>query len=126
MSSVAILPSPLGHLSIKGTEDGIEEITYDEEIAATDHPPKCLQECCAQLNEYFKKERRVFDLKLNPQGTTFQKEVWKMLETIPYGKTISYKEEAIRMNNLKAIRAIAAANGKNPLPIVVPCHRVIG
>jgi methylated-DNA-[protein]-cysteine S-methyltransferase len=79
-----------------------------------------------QLNEYFEGSRKHFDLKLNPEGTDFQKKVWKQLEQIPYGKTLSYLELSEQLGNVKAIRAVANANGKNPLWIVVPCHRVIG
>ena len=79
-----------------------------------------------QLREYFEHKRKVFDLPLEITGTDFQKSVWKELLKIPYGETISYKELAIRLGNLKTIRAAARANGANPLPIVIPCHRVIG
>ena len=79
-----------------------------------------------QLEEYFSGVRTKFELPLNPQGTDFQKNVWDELLKIPYGKTISYKEQSTRLNNLKAIRAIASANVKNPLMILIPCHRVIG
>ena len=79
-----------------------------------------------QLREYFEHKRKVFDLPLEITGTDFQKSVWKELLKIPYGETISYKELAIRLGNLKTIRAAARANGANPLPIIIPCHRVIG
>ena len=79
-----------------------------------------------QLLAYFKGELKTFSLKLNPDGTEYQKRVWKALQTIPYGQTRSYKEIAIMTGNEKASRAVGMANGKNPLPIVVPCHRVIG
>ena len=79
-----------------------------------------------QLKEYFNKERKTFELQLEIIGTEFQKKVWKELLKIPYGETISYKELSIRIGNLKSIRAVGKANGSNPLPIVIPCHRVIG
>ena len=79
-----------------------------------------------QFQEYFEGQRTDFTLELNPEGTDFQKKVWKKLRTIPYGKTISYLELAKQLGDVKAIRAVAAANGKNPLWIVIPCHRVIG
>ena len=79
-----------------------------------------------QLREYFENKRKVFDLPFEIIGTDFQKGVWKELLKIPYGETISYKELAIRLGNLKTIRAAARANGANPLPIIIPCHRVIG
>ncbi len=79
-----------------------------------------------QLREYFSLNRKVFDLKLDLVGTEFQKRVWNELLKIPYGETISYKELALRLGNLAAIRAVGRANGANPVPIVIPCHRVIG
>ena len=79
-----------------------------------------------QLKEYFAKERKEFSLPIQFVGTPFQEDVWKVLQTIPYGKTISYKEEAVAICNPKAARAVANANGKNRLSIIVPCHRVIG
>jgi methylated-DNA-[protein]-cysteine S-methyltransferase len=79
-----------------------------------------------QLKEYFKRERKEFDLRLEIIGTEFQKRVWKELLNIPYGKTITYNQLAINLGDKKVIRAAASANGANPLPIVIPCHRVIG
>lgn len=79
-----------------------------------------------QLQEYFEGKRTDFDLKLNPQGTEFQQKVWKSLLEIPYGKTVSYMDQTKKIGDVKAIRAVASANGKNPLWIAVPCHRVIG
>ncbi|MHB8627168.1 MAG: methylated-DNA--[protein]-cysteine S-methyltransferase [Aggregatilineales bacterium] len=79
-----------------------------------------------QLDEYFQKKRRAFDLPLAPQGTPFQQTVWAALQTIPYGTTISYRQLAEQIGNLAAIRAVGRANGSNPIPIVIPCHRVIG
>ncbi|MFA0411948.1 methylated-DNA--[protein]-cysteine S-methyltransferase, partial [Vibrio splendidus] len=79
-----------------------------------------------QLDEYFAGKRTSFDLPLKPQGTDFQLKAWVALTTIPYGETISYGEQAKRMDNPKAVRAVGGANGKNPFSIVVPCHRVIG
>ena len=93
----------------------------------------CLQPCheelataVQQLTEYFNGQRNSFSFTLNPQGTEFQKKVWEALLEIPYGKTVSYQELSVQLGDVKAIRAVAAANGKNPLWIVVPCHRVIG
>jgi methylated-DNA-[protein]-cysteine S-methyltransferase len=79
-----------------------------------------------QLCEYFAGERKIFSLKLSPQGTDFQKAVWSALQKIPYGETISYKQLAERIGKPKAVRAVGAANGANPIPIIIPCHRVIG
>ena len=88
--------------------------------------PECLRECVLQLKEYFKGERTNFNLLLNPQGTKFQKLVWQELCNLPYGKTISYLVQSKQIGDVKAVRAVAAANGKNPISIVIPCHRVIG
>jgi len=122
-----IIKSPLGFTKIVGDKDGISEITVlNSEEKITDTIPLELKECAIQLKEYFEGKRLTFHLKLNPQGTDFQKQVWKLLEQIPYGKTVSYLELSKQLGNVKAIRAIANANGKNPLWIVVPCHRVIG
>ena len=87
--------------------------------------PKCLQECVSQLKEYFEGKRASFNLIVNPKGTSFQVKVWKELLKIPYGKTTSYLEQSRALGEVKALRAIASANGKNPLWIIIPCHRVI-
>jgi methylated-DNA-[protein]-cysteine S-methyltransferase len=88
--------------------------------------PACLEACVAQLAEYFRGERQQFELPLAPRGTTFQQQVWEQLKTIPFGKTASYLQVARAISGEKAIRAVGAANGRNPLCLVVPCHRVIG
>lgn len=122
-----IIKSPLGFTKITGDEDGLTSITVlNSEEKETDIIPDCLQDCVYQLNEYFEGNRQQFDLQLNPEGTTFQKTVWNALLTIPYGKTLSYLDLSKKLGDVKAIRAVANANGKNPLWIVIPCHRVIG
>jgi methylated-DNA-[protein]-cysteine S-methyltransferase len=88
--------------------------------------PEHFQEAVSQLNEYFDGLRKTFTFTLNPKGTDFQQKVWQALLEIPYGKTMSYLELSKKLGDVKAIRAVAAANGKNPIWIVVPCHRVIG
>jgi len=121
------IETPLGHTKIVGDENGITSVSVlntQEELSEI--IPETLLECVTQLKAYFKNERKNFDLRLNPQGTVFQKRVWNQLETIPYGKTISYLELSKQLGDVKAIRAAASANGKNPLWIIVPCHRVIG
>ena len=85
-----------------------------------------LENACAQINEYFAGQRKKFDLPLNQEGTNFQKKVWKALENIPYGETRTYKEVAKMIGNEKASRAVGMANNKNNIPIIIPCHRVIG
>jgi methylated-DNA-[protein]-cysteine S-methyltransferase len=123
----AYYKSPIGSVKITGSEKGISSIKLmDEDILAKSNISDFLGECIKQLDEYFRKERTEFQLKLNPQGTEFQKEVWKALLNIPYGKTITYSQQAKDLGDIKKIRAVAAANGKNPVWIVIPCHRVIG
>ena len=126
---------PLGLLSIAATSTGIAAIEFGEmDFTAIAKKMKLqlvygstplLEKCIAQLNEYFAGKRRNFSLPLYLVGTDFQQKVWKTLMTIPYGTTICYKEEAQRAGNEKAIRAVAQANGANPIPIIIPCHRVI-
>lgn len=122
-----IVNSPLGYTKIEGDQEGIKSITVlNSEEIATDLIPESLQDCTRQLEEYFEGERKEFDLKLNPDGTEFQKKVWTQLATIPFGKTITYLELSKQLGDVKAIRAAASANGKNPIWIIIPCHRVIG
>ena len=122
-----IIESPLGYTKIIGDEDGIQSVTIlNSEEKITDIIPEILEDCVIQLNEYFEGLRKQFQLKLNPEGTPFQKKVWDELLKIPFGKTISYLELSKKLGDIKAIRAVANANGKNPLWIIVPCHRVIG
>lgn len=122
-----VIKSPLGYTKIIGDIDGISAVRIlDTEEKITDIIPVNLEDCAYQLQEYFQGIRKSFDFKLNPEGTTFQKQVWKLLEQIPYGKTVSYLDLAKQIGDIKTIRAVANANAKNPLWIVVPCHRVIG
>ena len=120
--------SPLGITKIIGDEAGIAVISVSDVGTNEVSPeiPKVLKDAVSQLQEYFDGKRTDFDLKLNPQGTEFQQKVWKSLLEIPYGKTVSYMNQTKKLGDVKAIRAVASANGKNPLWIVVPCHRVIG
>ena len=121
------IETPLGTAIIKGDAEGIRSITVsDEGIKSHKAPPDTLKQASEQLHQYFKEGRKEFSFKLNPQGTSFQKRVWQKLLEIPYGKTISYLELSKQLGDVKAIRAAAAANGKNPIWIVIPCHRVIG
>ncbi|UKM65652.1 methylated-DNA--[protein]-cysteine S-methyltransferase [Flavobacteriaceae bacterium GSB9] len=118
--------SPLGAIKITGDENGITEVSFlDSEMEST-FIPTVLKKCVFQLQQYFDGNRKEFDLKLNPKGTEFQKRVWSQLQAIPYGKTTSYLEFSKQLGDAKAIRAVANANSKNPIGIVIPCHRVIG
>jgi len=113
--------------TVIGNSDGVSSITVsDNEEDFNAEVADCLKDCVQQLTEYFAKERTYFDLKLNPKGTEFQQKVWKALLDVPYGKTRSYLEQSKHLGDIKAIRAVASANGKNPLWIVIPCHRIIG
>ncbi|CAN1491281.1 Ada Methylated DNA-protein cysteine methyltransferase [Flavobacteriaceae bacterium] len=120
------IKTPLGYAQIMGDEDGIVSIKVHDEAEVSSKHPDFLQEAVNQLQDYFEGKRTNFDLKLNPKGTEFQQKVWKALLEIPYGKTRTYLEQSKILGDVKAIRAVASANGKNPLWIVVPCHRVIG
>lgn len=121
------IKTPLGHAKIEGNEEGITSIlVLNNEQALSHSIPDELKGCVKQLDEYFQGTRQKFSLKLNPTGTEFQKRVWNELVNIPYAKTLSYLELSKRLGDPKAIRAIANANGKNPIWIVIPCHRVIG
>jgi methylated-DNA-[protein]-cysteine S-methyltransferase len=121
------IETPLGIAHLKGDNEGIQSISVVETAAVSDdHVPEPFQLAVKQLREYFDGSLTEFSFPTNPKGTDFQKKVWKALLDIPYGKTISYLELSRRLGDEKAIRAVAAANGKNPLWIVVPCHRVIG
>ncbi|WP_316634890.1 methylated-DNA--[protein]-cysteine S-methyltransferase [uncultured Flavobacterium sp.] len=124
----AYINSPLEITKIVGDEDGVSVISVSDVGAneVSQEIPDILKEPVLQLQEYFDKKRTDFSFKLNPKGTEFQQKVWKSLLEIPYGKTISYMDQTKKLGDVKAIRAVASANGKNPLWIVVPCHRVIG
>ena len=120
------IKTPLGFVKIIGDENGVSSISVLDEGTISTVFPFELQNAVQQLNEYFRGNRTDFDFKLNPKGTEFQKKVWKGLLQIPYGKTRTYLEQSKILGDVKAIRAVASANGKNPLWIVVPCHRIIG
>lgn len=122
--------SPVGLFKISGSGvEGVTAIRFFEELpagASRDHVPACLDDALEQLEEYFTKKRRTFDLKLSFRGTEFQQAVWKALLDIPYGQTTSYLKIALQLGDRKAVRAIGAACKQNPIPIIAPCHRVIG
>lgn len=121
------LKTPLGIAEIWGDEEGVSRITLlEDNNFIQDEVPEELEPVVTQLKQYFQGDLTKFELKLNPSGTDFQKKVWRALCDIPYGKTSSYYQLSEELGDIKAIRAVAAANGKNPLWIIVPCHRVIG
>jgi methylated-DNA-[protein]-cysteine S-methyltransferase len=126
------LETPIGTLLIAGDADAVLQITFPSrgkaakvEAGWVESQRGPVGEAVRQLHEYFAGKRTGFDLPLAPRGTEFQRSVWRQLQEIPYGETISYGELARRVGNPKASRAVGSANGKNPLPIVIPCHRVI-
>ena len=125
------LETPVGRLRLVASETGLREVLFageapspDGELADGESP--VLAEAARQLREYFDGARTSFSLPLDPIGTPFQLEAWRRLADIPFGETVSYAEQARRVGRPRAVRAIGAANGRNPLPIVLPCHRVIG
>lgn len=127
------IDSPLGELEISATEDYLTSILFVDaqkkpspRKAETSFVSAIIEEYITQITEYFEGNRKEFDLRIQHVGTNFQKLVWEKLETIPYGKTISYLELSRRIGNEKAIRAVGTTNGNNKFNIIVPCHRVIG
>ena len=128
------MPSPVGELTLIASETGLVAVLWETDDPArvrlgevqdqADHP--VLVRTAAQLDEYFAGERRAFDLPLDFRGTDFQKSVWAQLLTIPFGETRSYGEIAVALGNPTASRAVGAANGRNPISIIAPCHRVVG
>lgn len=119
------LNSPLGWIKLVASRDALLEVTFVQEPGNDLSPNRITTKARNQLEEYFSAERKTFDLPLNPQGTEFQKQVWQALQKIPFGTTVSYKQIAEMINNPRAVRAVGLANGKNPIPIIIPCHRVI-
>ena len=121
------LNTPIGAIKLKGDENGLASVSFlDSEVTETNIIHDVLKEPIKQLIEYFEGTRTEFDLILNPEGTAFQKKVWKKIIEIPFARTVSYKEIANRLDDPKVIRAAASANGKNPIAIIIPCHRVLG
>ena len=128
------MPSPVGILKLVATENALVAVLWENEnpkrvrlaelIEQVNHP--ILLETQKQLREYFVGTRQQFDLPLDFEGTVFQKKVWQALRDIPFGETRSYRDIAEQVGNIKAVRAVGAANGKNPISIIAPCHRVVG
>jgi methylated-DNA-[protein]-cysteine S-methyltransferase len=130
----ATIGSPVGPLTIVAGDDGVRAILWPDDpptrvrltdsVEDQDHP--VIAATITQLDEYFAGERTEFDLPLDPVGTEFQRSAWNALRTIAYGTTVTYGEQAERMGDRRKARAVGAANGRNPISIVVPCHRVVG
>lgn len=122
-----VISSPIGKLTLVADEQFLREIRFgDDDCATVPHTNAVLDQVDQQLLEYFNGERKCFDLPLAPQGTSFQQQVWKQLLTVGFGELASYQDIATAINNPKAVRAVGAANGRNPIPIIIPCHRIIG
>lgn len=134
--SFATMPSPVGELTLYATDAGLRAVLWEIDTggapidgastAVEDPTHPVLRAAIAQLEEYFAGTRTDFELPLDPHGTAFQQKAWEVLRSIPYGETISYGEQARRLGAPSAARAVGAANGRNPIPIIVPCHRVVG
>lgn len=131
----ALFDTPIGTLTIIASDDGLTHVLFDgqtpDEVGlgndlpiVDDDPVLCATE--AQLHEYFAGDREDFDVPLDLRGTEFQVEAWQALASVPYGETTSYGEQAERIGRPGAFRAVGAANGKNPVPIILPCHRIVG
>jgi methylated-DNA-[protein]-cysteine S-methyltransferase len=126
------MDSPVGRLLIAGSDDGLQVISFPRGSKARDPQPEWiddarpLKETIRQLHAYFDGKLKEFDLPLKPEGTAFQRSVWNALLKIPYGKTTTYGALARELGNPNASRAVGLANGSNPIPIIIPCHRVIG
>lgn len=122
----ARIKTPLGIAELQGDEKGLASVKIMDEGSVTIEIPEELKDPKSQLEAYFNGKLKSFHLRLNPKGTDFQKRVWSELQNIPFGETTSYLQLSKKLGDVKAIRAVAAANGKNPLWIIIPCHRVIG
>jgi methylated-DNA-[protein]-cysteine S-methyltransferase len=119
--------SPIGPVEVSGTPEAIVSVGFVKRRLPSDRDlPECVKEGIRQLEEYFKGSRKKFSLNLLPKGTPFQKLVWKQLKKIPYGKVVSYGDVARAIGKPMAYRAVGSANNKNPIGIIIPCHRVIG
>ncbi|QUJ69893.1 methylated-DNA--[protein]-cysteine S-methyltransferase (plasmid) [Photobacterium sp. GJ3] len=121
-----LVDTPIGWLAVVADASAILTIEFDATEKPEDMDNAITQAGVQQLTEYFAGQRTTFDLPLNMAGTDFQQEVWQTLTAVPFGVTCSYADIASRIARPKAVRAVGAANGRNPIPIVVPCHRIIG
>lgn len=126
MDDIAHIDSPIGLLEIVGSEKGISKVCFSQATEVTKEIADSLQACVAQINAYFTGTLKEFDLPLCPVGTKFQQSVWSELLKVSYGKTASYLDIAKTLGDGNLTRAVGNANGKNPIAIVIPCHRIIG
>ena len=139
MTATTVLPTPIGPLTLVASDRGLRALLWSDEgadrvpgsavddgLPATPAAEAFLQQAIDELEQYFEGTRREFDVPLDPVGTPFQLAAWAALRTIPYGETVSYGEQAERLGDRRKARAVGAANGRNPISIIVPCHRVVG
>jgi len=122
----AFLKTPIGYVEVTGSEKGLRSLYLLDFRVRIHRVPSCLKSCIDQLEEYFTGSRKTFNLNLDLTGTKFQLDIWTELQKIPYGTAISYFELARRVGQVKALRAVGGANGRNPISIIIPCHRVLG
>ncbi|SEF95971.1 methylated-DNA-[protein]-cysteine S-methyltransferase [Caloramator fervidus] len=122
----AYYESPIGLIEIKAENEAIVSLDFIEKKEDDENICEVLKKCIIELDEYFKGKRKNFTVDINLKGTDFQLKAWKELLKIPFGETITYKEQARRIGNEKAVRAVGLANSKNKIAIIVPCHRVVG
>lgn len=122
-----VYPTPMGRITLASDGSSLTQLAFGAvELAGTNTPTVLTNEAANQVQEYLAGRRKAFDLPLDPHGTAFQQQVWDALQHIPYGETRSYQQVAQMLGKPQAMRAVGGANNKNPLPIVIPCHRVIG
>ncbi|MDR1679821.1 MAG: methylated-DNA--[protein]-cysteine S-methyltransferase [Prevotellaceae bacterium] len=126
MQKIVYYNSPIGLMEIVGEQDFISRVKFAKQITNETPDWETGKRCAVQLDEYFAGKRQEFNLPLRPQGTDFQLSVWQALQEIPFGKTLSYGEMARKIGNPKACRAVGGANNRNPISIIIPCHRVVG
>lgn len=119
--------TPVGYLELTSDQNFLLSVSFAEMPGKlSDFQPAILKESIAQITEYFDGKRKEFDLKLQPAGTDFQLKVWEEVKKVTFGKTVSYLDIAIKTGSKNNTRAVGLANGKNPIPIIIPCHRIIG
>lgn len=121
-----LIDSPIGPLTLSGREEALTALTFGDARSEGDRPGGVLAQASRELLEYFAGTRRHFDVPLDPAGTDFQLAVWNALRDIPYGETVSYQDIAVRVGRPRAAIAVGQANSRNPIPVIIPCHRVIG
>jgi len=120
------IDTPSGVVEFRASAQGVTQVIFSGARENTIKTSTITDACKQQLIEYFNGQRKIFDLPLDPQGSSFQKSVWACLTQIPFGKTLSYSDIADMLSNRKAVRAVGGANGRNPISLIIPCHRVIG